>query len=76
VRLAAAVTARGEDGDELVVAVELRGAGSDVQERVRAAVAASVGVQVARVVTFAALPRTTSGKLRRKAVKVSVAVHG
>lgn len=73
VRVAAAVTVRGEDGDELVVAVELRGAGSDVQERVRAAVAALVGVQVARVVTFATLPRTTSGKLRRKAVRVSVA---
>lgn len=69
VRQAAAVTVPGTDGAELCVAIERRGAGPELEERVRAAIAAAIGVHVTRVVSVAALPRTTSGKLRRSAVR-------
>jgi len=58
----------GDDGDQLIVAVELRGADNpDVRRSVTAAVAAATGVSPAEVLTLkpGRIPLTSSGKLRR-----------
>jgi fatty-acyl-CoA synthase len=70
VRLAAAFNGHGTDGEELWVAIERRGNDANIEEQVRVAVGAAIGVHVARVRVVAALPRTTSGKLRRRAARV------
>jgi acyl-CoA synthetase (AMP-forming)/AMP-acid ligase II len=57
-----------QHGEELVVVVEsARSAGDDVERKVRGALASTLGVTADRVVVVkaGALPRTTSGKLRR-----------
>src|SRR5690606_19194484 len=72
VRRAAAVNVTTADGEALVVFVESSGEGGEqTVENVRARIAAHVGVAVTRVVCVApgAIPRTTSGKLRRAAAK-------
>lgn len=72
VRRAAAVNLSGADGEALVVLVECAiEARDELAEGVRARIAAHIGVAVARVVCLpaGALPRTTSGKIRRSAAK-------
>lgn len=67
-----------EAGSErLCVAVELSRSldpGSDLRERINVAVAAATGIVPARVVFLAAgkLPRTTSGKVRRREVAAAI----
>lgn len=75
VRRAAAVNVQSEDGEALVVLVESgQDARETLAEAVRAAIAANVGVSVTKVLCVAqgALPRTTSGKIRRGAAKALV----
>jgi fatty-acyl-CoA synthase len=77
VRFAAAVNVAGAEGDELAMIVECSARSQNVAEVVRARIASALGVEPARVVCVApgALPRTTSGKLRRTAAKTLVPRH-
>lgn len=68
---AAAFARAGEPAEELVVLVEVRGAlRPGAEERVQGALLDALGLRPGRVVTVdpGALPRTTSGKLRRPEV--------
>jgi fatty-acyl-CoA synthase len=75
VRLAAAVNFASSDGDALAVLVERQGQDDErITREVRRAVAGRIGIHVDRVVCLSAgsLPKTTSGKLKRSAVRALI----
>jgi len=75
VRLAAAVNYATPAGDALAVVVERQGKDDErIAQEVRRRVAAAVGVHVDRVICLSAggLPKTTSGKLKRPAVRTLI----
>jgi fatty-acyl-CoA synthase len=75
VRLAAAVNFGSSDGDALAVLVERQGQDDErITREVRRAVAGRIGIHVDRVVCLSAgsLPKTTSGKLKRSAVRALI----
>ncbi len=75
---AAAFSVPGEEGERLVLAVEVPPAfDGDPVRRVRAAVLDALGVRLDVVLPVApgSLPRTTSGKVRRRDAAVALAEH-